>query len=202
MSQTSSARVAPPPEPATGSISWARLPLALLLGWWTVRLGFGISRWCFVDYVNLPFHEAGHIFLRPFGSTLHYLGGTIFQLLVPGLLIGYFLVRVINRFAAAVCTWWLGQSLVNVSFYMADARNLQLPLVGGGDHDWNHLFYTFGVLGEGQVAAISMTTRLLGTAVMLLGLAWCVVFVLPPHLREALQRAMGQRAGWAGRLLE
>ena len=32
-------------------------------------------------------------------------------------------------FAAAVCTWWVGENLINISVYMADARDLSLPLL-------------------------------------------------------------------------
>jgi hypothetical protein len=184
MQQTSSARK------QSAGISWLKLVLALILAWWTVRLGFGITRWCFIDWVNLPFHEAGHVFFRPFGETVHYLGGTIFQLLVPSLLVWYFLKRVPNRLAAAFCTWWLGESLINVSIYMADARDLKLPLVGGGHHDWNHLFYTFGLLDQGSVAAISGTTHLFAVLVMLLGLAWCFFFALPEARQNRIRIAV------------
>jgi hypothetical protein len=164
-----------------------RLLLLVVLAWWTVRLGLRFSSWCFVDFVNLAFHEAGHVFLRVFGSTIHYLGGTIFQLLIPVVLIVYFLVRTHQPMAAAVCLWWLGESLINVSIYMADARDLAMPLVGGGDHDWNELFYRFGLLGEESVARVSDTTHVLGVLVMLAGLAWLTVFVLPDHLQDRVR---------------
>ncbi len=84
-------------------ISWPRIALTLLLAWWTVRLA-AASPWIFLDLVNLPFHEAGHLFFRPLGSTMHYLGGSLAQLLVPGLLAGYFLLRQRQPFSAASCT--------------------------------------------------------------------------------------------------
>ena len=73
--------------------------------WWTARLGSGSSTWCFLDYVNLAFHEAGHLLFSPFGSTLGYLGGTILQLLVPMGLVAYFLYRRHEPFSAAICLW-------------------------------------------------------------------------------------------------
>lgn len=158
--------------------------LVLLLGWWTVSLSSGLSRWCFLDLANLAFHEAGHVFLGSRGSTLHYLGGTFFQLLIPALLAAYFLLRRRDVFAAAVCTWWLGESANNVRIYMADARDLALPLVGGGDHDWNELFHRFGLLGESSVASIAGTTRALAIVLMLVGLTWSVWWVLPDDLRR------------------
>ena len=52
----------------------------------------GAATGCPLDFVNLAFHEAGHLFLAPFGETLHYLGGTLGQLAVPFVLGGYYLV--------------------------------------------------------------------------------------------------------------
>ena len=121
---------------------WPRLILLLPIAWWTLALASGRSSWCFMDYVNLAFHEAGHVFLSFSGTTLHYLGGSIGQLAVPALLSYYFL-RQARPFAAAFCVWWAGQNLVNIGVYIADARNLALPLVGGGDHDWNELLFRF-----------------------------------------------------------
>ncbi len=153
--------------------------LAAVTGWWTLRLASGSADWCFMDLVNLAFHEAGHVFATPFGSTVHYLGGTIGQLLVPSLLIPYFLLRRLNPPAAAFCLWWLGENLVNVAVYMADARDLALPLVGGGDHDWNELLYRFDLLDQGSVETLSGLTRAGGVVLMLAGFAWVLFFALP-----------------------
>jgi hypothetical protein len=139
-----------------------------------------------LDLVNLAFHEAGHVFLRPLGHTLHFLGGTLFQLGVPALLVWYFLYRRTAAFAAAVCLWWVGESFVNVAIYMADARALELNLVGGGEHDWNELFYRFGLLGEDSVPAIAAGTHATGVILMLLGAAWAALFVLPAGMRSGL----------------
>ncbi len=77
---------------------------------------------------------------------------------------------------------------------MADARDLALPLVGGGDHDWNELFYRFGLLGEDSVRAVSTGTHRLGTLVMLLGVAWLACFALPGRLRRTLHDAVSRHA--------
>jgi len=169
--------------------------LLVLLGFWTARLGSGAQSGCFLDPVNLAFHEAGHLFLAPFGTTAHYLGGTLGQIAVPLLLAGYFLVvRPTRPLGAAFCAWWIGENLVDISVYMADARDLALPLVGGGDHDWNELFYRFGLLGEDSVRAISTATHRLGVLVMLLGIAWIACFALPGRLKQALRDAVSRHA--------
>lgn len=186
---------------ATASISRAgsgegRLAVLLLalLGFWTARLATGASG-CFLDLVNLAFHEAGHLILAPFGATLHYLGGTLGQLAVPLVLAGYFLVARPSRpLGAACCVWWIGENLADISVYMADARDLALPLVGGGDHDWNELFYRFGLLGEDSVRAVSTTVHRAGVLFMLLGVAWIACFALPGRLRTRLLERLSGRA--------
>ncbi|HUD72052.1 MAG TPA: hypothetical protein VMQ62_08830 [Dongiaceae bacterium] len=171
----------------------ARAVLIALLAWWTLRLCTAAMPSCFLDLVNLAFHEAGHLFLIPFGDTMHFLGGTLGQLAVPAGLAGYFLVARRQPFAAAVCAWWTGENLVNISVYMADARDLTLPLVGGGDHDWNNLFYTFGLLGEDSVRRVSTLTHHLGVVVMLAGLAWAGSFLLRGSARERFDAFVEER---------
>jgi hypothetical protein len=183
-------------------IHWPRAVLLTPLAWWTLMLGTAASTWCFLDFVNLAFHEAGHLLFSFAGSTVHYLGGTLGQLLVPAALLARFLLWERQPFAAAVCSWWLGQNFINISIYMADARSLSLPLVGGGDHDWNELFFRFGLLAEPAVRRVATATHLLGVAVMLVGLAWALYFVLPRDRRERLRIAATSRWPWLDHLLE
>jgi hypothetical protein len=180
----------------------ARGLLVAWLGWWTLSLGTDWSAWCFLDYVNLAFHEAGHLFLGFAGKTVTYLGGTLGQLAVPALLCGYFLLRQGQPFAAALCAWWLGENLINISIYMADARSLALPLVGGGDHDWNELFFGFGLLAEPEVARVSALTRGSGVVLMLLGLCWAGYFLLPSATRERVRNRAAFRWRWSLPLLD
>jgi hypothetical protein len=189
------------PRPAAG-IAWPRAILLLPLAWWTLSLGSGESTWCFLDYVNLAFHEAGHLFLGFGISTLHYLGGTLGQLLVPAGLVAWFLLREGKPFAAAVCLWWFGQNLINIAIYMADARALALPLVGGGDHDWNELFFRFGLLTEPAVERVSSATHAVGVVVMLLGLVWAGFFVLPERIRQRWRNRARLRWPWLAHGLE
>ncbi len=167
----------------------------VVLAWWTVRSGL-TGHWIFLDFVNLVFHEAGHVLLGFAGSTVHYLGGTLGQLLVPALLVPHFLLRQQQPLGAAFCVWWLGQNFGQIAVYMADARDLALPLVGGGDHDWNELFYRFGVLDAGSVASIAAAARVVGVLVMLAGLAWTGWFALPARERSRLREPLTARCPW------
>jgi hypothetical protein len=181
---------------------YGRAALLLLLAWWALRLGTGSSERCLVDGANLAFHEAGHLFFGFCGSTMHFLGGTLGQLLVPAALGVYFLFWQRQPFASAVCLWWAGESLVDVAGYMADARTLALPLVGGGTHDWNWLFYRFGLLTEPAVNGISSTTHLIGVVLMLIGLAWGAYFILPVATRQRVHAAAAGRWPWLEVALE
>jgi hypothetical protein len=91
-----------------------------------------------MDSVDLAIHETGHLVFAPFGEFLTMLGGTLFQLLLPTAFVAHFLRRK-ERFGAAVCLWWVAQNCWNISVYVADARAQELPLVGGGEHDWFYL---------------------------------------------------------------
>jgi len=182
-------------------IRWLHLAAAIAAAIWTLRLATSARPHCFLDWVNLPFHEAGHVFLTPFGRLPHFLGGTFLQLLVPALLAGYFLYRR-SPFSASACLWWFGENFLNVSVYMADARDLQLELVGGGEHDWNEIFYRFGLLGEDSVARVSAITHHLGVAVMLAAVAWMVCLALPADRRESLGARFSGRLSYLRLLLE
>lgn len=96
----------------------------------------GAYEYHFPDHVNLAIHEAGHLLFRPFGMTLHMLGGTLLQLLVPLVFAASFALRR-RRFDAAVCVFWFAESLMYTAAYLGDAYLMQLPRVGGELHDWN-----------------------------------------------------------------
>lgn len=174
-------------------LTLGRIILLLVTGRWTLILAVGHSDRCFMDLVNLAFHEAGHVFLTPFGETMHFLGGSFGQLFVPALLIAYFLFRRPSLTGAAFCTWWLGESFVNVAYYMADARELAMPLVGGGVHDWNWIFFRFDLLDEPSVHFISGVTHGIGVTVMLAGLMWMAFFLLSPPLQDRIVDRIPER---------
>ena len=90
-------------------------------------------RW--LDSLDLAIHETGHLVFAFGGEFLTLLGGTLFQLIVPAALVAA-LWRQGDRHGATVPLWWLGQNCWNISVYVRDARAQELPLVGGGEHDW------------------------------------------------------------------
>lgn len=130
------------------------------------------NAWCFLDYVNLPFHEFGHIIFGPFGETMHFLGGTISQLMWPLILIIYFLRRK-ELLSASFCLFWFGENFLNISKYVADARAMVLPLVGGGIHDWNVILSKWGLLKYDH--SIATTVSVIGSILMTASIAAALI---------------------------
>ena len=121
----------------------------------------------FLDGVNLIIHEAGHVLFSPLGDTLGLMGGTLLQLAAPAAFVISFLLRG-RLFESAVCSVWLAESLMYTARYMADARELSLPLLGDV-HDWNELFIRAGLLHRAEF---------LGAVVHVLGSGLAVAAVL------------------------
>lgn len=97
-----------------------------------------------LDFLNLSIHEAGHLISLPFGEFISFFGGTFFQILIPILFIIYFLRK--DLYSAAFISLWLAHSLMNVSIYIKDATVMELPLLGGGVHDWNYMLTKLDIL--------------------------------------------------------
>jgi hypothetical protein len=119
--------------------------IILFLGFYFLDISQNPAEWHFLDNVNLVFHEAGHAIIFFLGDFMFVLGGTIMQILVPASVAYYFYIRK-QHFSASVILFWMGHSLINVSLYAGDAIVMQLPLLGGGGHDWNYLLSTLGIL--------------------------------------------------------
>ncbi len=131
----------------------------------------------FMHHVNLVFHEAGHVLFMPFGRTLMIFGGSLFQVLLPLLLLLAFLIKNRDAFAASVCLWWAGQSTMDLAPYIADASVLRLPLLGGGTgadspgmHDWQNLLRPRGLLPYDEQIASAVDS--VGALVVVVALFW------------------------------
>jgi hypothetical protein len=128
----------------------------------------------------LVFHEAGHVLFRLFGNWLMVLGGTLGQLIMPGILCGALLLKNRDAFGAAIGLWFFGVSVLDVAPYMFDALRPQLMLLSGstgeeGGHDWIYLFSSLGLLQSAQW--IGAVVHKLGALIVLLALVWagCVL---------------------------
>ncbi|MBY0376647.1 hypothetical protein K2P96_01610, partial [Patescibacteria group bacterium] len=110
------------------------------------------SGWHFVDAVDLVLHEAGHTIFSFFGQFIYVFAGSFFQIAFPIVFVYYFYLRR-QYFSASLMLFWVGQNIVNVSVYAADAVATQLPLLGGdtSGHDWHYLL--------SQLHALQYTTE-------------------------------------------
>ncbi|MCM3872282.1 MAG: hypothetical protein ND895_16495 [Pyrinomonadaceae bacterium] len=124
-------------------------------------------QWHLIDGVNLLIHEAGHIVFRPFGEFMMIAGGSLFQVIMPALFVGYFSYHK-KFYSAALVLFWVGESILNVSVYAGDSLALRLDLIGGEDtlHDWNYMLGTLGLLPSTE--KIGGAIRVLGTVVIIL----------------------------------
>jgi hypothetical protein len=142
--------------------------------------------WRLIDGANLLIHEAGHLFFRPLGEFMMIAGGSLFQVIMPAIFVGYFIWKK-NFYSAAMVLFWVGESILNVSIYAGDSLALQLPLIGGEDslHDWNYMLGQMGMLKS--TAKIAGFIRFIGTLVILFAFAWAVKSALKSDEEELSQ---------------
>lgn len=126
-------------KPWIGSI--VLLPIVLLL---TINAGKFIF---LLDHFNLLIHEGGHGIFKIFGGITYALGGTLMQIILPLVFVYYFISNK-KKFGTQLSFVWLGQNLMNISVYAADAQERILPLLGGNKvyHDWHYLLGKFELL--------------------------------------------------------
>lgn len=173
--------------------AWALVGRAVLLGL-VVAYGWRFHRMTMrqlsdpeqggsaLHLVHLVFHEAGHVIFAWFGQFMGVLGGSLLQVLMP--VIWFVAARFWGRdaFAGALCLWLAGQSLVDVSPYINDARSLQLMLLGGGTgrevegHDWEYLLTELNLLHKDVY--ISRWVLRTGRWIMALSLLWAATVLL------------------------
>lgn len=104
------------------------------------------NRWFpILDSANLAFHEFGHPFFGAFSERLMVYGGTLGQLVFPFTVSVYFFRRY-DTFQMSIGILWIAENFFNIATYMRDARAQELPLVGGGEHDWIEIFTRWGCL--------------------------------------------------------
>jgi len=144
--------------------------------------------WNFLNFVDLPIHETGHLIFRLLGEFLMVAGGSVFQVVFPAVFVGYF-VRHGKPFSAALVLFWVGQSVLNVWVYANDADVMRLVLTSGltgtegSFHDWNYLLTKTGMLGSKSFVAGAI--RLGGTLLIAAASALSIYFAFEPRSAEA-----------------
>lgn len=166
------------PENMDSISFWGRVILLVVFTCWGASFVFGgiifeNINGSFLHSVILPFHEFGHVLFSPFGRFMAILGGSLFQVMLPLIVLCVFTFKQRDNYAAAIMLWWCGQSFIDVSLYIQDAEYRALPLIMGmGEeaHDWGNLLTMLGKVEMCYTyAKISFG---LGTLLMMLGVAW------------------------------
>ena len=143
-------------------------------GWWFI---FTWGSWqdignSFLHSINLSFHEFGHVIFRPFGHFMTILGGSLFQIMMPLIVLVVFL-RQGDAFEASIMLWWTGQNFIDLSPYIADAEYRGLPLImgmGEDSHDWGNLLSMMGMLDKAWL--LGKTSFAIGSLIILASFAW------------------------------
>jgi hypothetical protein len=171
---------------------WGRVIMGLVLLIWGGKfvlspMATNYAGDSFFHLVNLPFHEAGHLFFQLFGRWMASLGGTLGQLLIPLTCLLVLLLKTKDPFGASVSLWWFGENFLDIAPYINDARNQELVLLGGitgreadyGYHDWEFILNEVGLLGYDHTLAY--IAHGLGIVLMLLSFAWAGVVLLKQY---------------------
>jgi hypothetical protein len=156
-------------------VSRPKLAVAVIASLYFLWCAYDPYQWHLIDGVNLVIHEAGHLIFSPLGEFMMIAGGSLFQVIMPALFVGYFWYHS-QYYSAALVLFWVGESILNVSVYAGDSLALQLPLLGGEDsmHDWNYLLSSLNLLPA--TARIAGAIRLLGTIVIALAAFGAIKF--------------------------
>lgn len=168
-------------------LSYPKLIFAALLTVYFLWIAFDPMQGSFLDMVDLPIHETGHLLFTPFGEFMMIAGGSIFQIVVPAIFVGYFWWNE-KHYSAAVVLFWVGQSIINVYIYAADAVVGQLMLTSGmtgsegGFHDWNYMLTRLDLLSSTKI--IAGLIRAAGTLTIFTAAALSVYYAFHSPVQE------------------
>ncbi|HEX6124560.1 MAG TPA: hypothetical protein VFZ23_04235 [Pyrinomonadaceae bacterium] len=163
--------------------NFPKLIFAIVLSLYFLWIAYDPMQGSFLDHVDLPIHETGHLVFRPFGEFMSIAGGSLFQVILPAAFVGYFIWRS-QYYSAAIVLFWVGQSILNMWVYAADAVVMQLVLTSGftgsegSFHDWNYLLTETGLIGSTRLVAGLI--RMLGTIVIVAAVITSVYYSLFP----------------------
>ncbi len=165
-------------------ISYPKLIFAALVCLYFLSIAYHPLGGSFLDLVDLPIHETGHLLFRPFGEFMMIAGGSLFQIIVPAVFVGYFIWNE-KYYSAAIVLFWVGQSILNVFVYANDAVVMQIVLLGGmtgsegSFHDWNYMLTETGLINSTRTVA--NVIRLLGTLTIIAAGIGAVYYSIYPQ---------------------
>ncbi|NOZ23985.1 MAG: hypothetical protein GXP25_23150 [Planctomycetes bacterium] len=180
--------------------SWQlRIPMVLIMLWIGYRVGFsrtsGQAHSVFSG-IDLGIHELGHVVTCWLPNLLCALAGTVAQCVAP-LIAAFSFFRKGILFETCFCIWWSGENMICSSYYIADAKSMDLPLVtpfgGEAHHDWNYILRTVGLLRWDTTLAFFV--RAGGTLLVLGGIAAGIAVLWAMRERDLGRRPPGPLGG-------
>ena len=160
-----------------------KLVFSALLSVYFLWIAYDPMQWSFLDNVDLAIHVTGHLLFSILGEFMGIAGGSLFQVIVPAVFVGYFLWQE-SYYSAAIVLLWVGQSILNVWVYAADAVVMQLVLTSGftgsegSFHDWNYLLTSTGLIN--YTKTVAGLIRFAGTVTILAAVALSVYLSFVP----------------------
>lgn len=164
-------------------VNYPKIIFAALMCLYFLSIAYNPMQGSFLDIVDLPIHETGHLLFRPFGEFMMIAGGSLFQLIMPVIFVGYFVWNE-KYYSAAIVLLWVGQSILNVFVYANDAVVMQLVLIGGltgsegSFHDWNYLLTETGLINSTK--KVAGLIRFLGTLTIIIAGILSIRFSFAP----------------------
>lgn len=167
--------------------NYPKLIFAVILSIYFLWIAYDPMEGSFLDNVDLPIHETGHLLFAPLGQFMSVAGGSIFQIIFPAVFVGYFFWQG-KYYSAAIVLLWVGQSIMNVWVYASDAVVMKLMLLSGmtgaegGFHDWNYLLTETGMIGS--VKTVAGVIRFFGTLVIITAGALSIYYSFTPAKQD------------------
>ena len=180
------------PEEVDRGFVFGRAILLAAIGFYGARLALmDIPSWemasSLIHLPMVPIHEFGHVLFRPLGEFMTLLGGSLFQVLLPLIFGGIFVVKNRDPDAASVMLWWAAVAVMDVAPYVYDAFQPQHILLTGrtgdnGAHDFIDVLGDLGLLHKAQ--PIGRGVHGFGFLMMVAALAWGARLVWQQYRRS------------------
>ncbi len=170
--------------PQSMKVNYPKVIFAAILAIYFFSIAYAPLNGSFLDLVDLPIHETGHLIFRILGDFMMIAGGSLFQVIVPAVFVGYFFWNE-KFYSAAIVLFWVGQSILNVFVYANDAVVMQLVLLGGltgsegSFHDWNFLLRETGLINSTKTVAGLI--RAVGTLTIIAAAVLSIKFSFTPE---------------------
>lgn len=161
-------------------VNYPKLIFAILLSIYFLWIAYDPMQGSFLDSVDLPIHETGHLLFRIFGEFMMIAGGSLFQVIFPAVFVGYFALWQRSYYSAAIVLLWVGQSILNVWVYASDAVVMKLVLTSGftgsegSFHDWNYLLTATGLIDSTK--GVAKAIRFFGTLIIIIASVSAIYF--------------------------